>query len=237
MFVRYSLRTIDVDAARAFYRAVLGLDFSVPVEKSGIEAWPLHEQARARGAPPHWLGQIATADFEAKVARLLELGGERLGPTVKGRDGVFYATVRDPVGAVVAVRESTPRPERAAVAWHHLHTRELDRAWSAYSEVFGWKQKEAVEIADVEGEVRMFAWDGDGANIGSVANTARREGVHTHWLYYFPVVDLDASLELVRAAGGTALAPVDLPNRIRLAACEDPQGAAFGLLMSARHAP
>lgn len=229
MFVRYSLRTLDVDAARAFYGDVLGLDFSVPVEKSGIEAWTLHEQARARGAPPHWLGHIVTANFETKLAHLVELGAERLGPTVKGRDGLSYATVRDPVGAVVAVRESTPDPERTSVAWHHLHTRELDRAWSVYSELFGWRPTETFAVADIEGGVRTFAWDTKGRSTGSVANTARHEGVHTHWLYYFPVADIGASLALVRAKGGQTLAPFELPNGSRLAACEDPQGAAFGL--------
>jgi predicted enzyme related to lactoylglutathione lyase len=232
MFVRYSLRTLDVDSARAFYREVLGLDFSVPVETTGVEAWPLHEQARARGVPAHWLGHIVTAHFEPTVARLVELGGERLGPTVKGRDGMSYATVRDPIGAVVAVRESTPPPERASVAWHHLHTRELERAWSIYSELFGLRQAETFEVAGIEGDVRMFAWDAKGKSVGSVANTARAEGVHTHWLYYFPVTDIEASLALVRAKGGTTLVPFNLPNGSRLAACEDPQGAAFGLVMS-----
>jgi len=230
MFVRYSLRTLDIEAARSFYGRVLGLDFSIPVEKSGIELWPLHEQARARGAPPHWLVHITTADFEGTVARVVELGGERLGPTVKGRDGVSYATVRDPVGAVVAIRESTPRPQHSAVAWHHLHTRDLDRAWSIYSGLFGWREMETPEMADMESGVRVFAWDGDGTSVGGISNTARREGVHTHWLYFFPVADLDASIELVRSLGGTALDPVDLSKGMRLAGCEDPQGVAFGMV-------
>src|SRR5262245_17604121 len=74
MFVRYVLRTLDVEAARAFYRDVVGLDFSAPPDKSGLEVFPLHEQARARGAPPHWLGQLAAADVERTIGRLLELG-------------------------------------------------------------------------------------------------------------------------------------------------------------------
>jgi predicted enzyme related to lactoylglutathione lyase len=229
MFVRYSLRTLDVEAARAFYGAVLGLDFSVPVETSGLEIWPLHEQARARGAPPHWLGQLATADFEGAVARFVELGGERLGPLVKGREGISYQTLRDPTGAVLAIRESTPRPERASVAWHHLHTRELEPAWSLYSELFGWRQTETFEALGVEGGFRVFTWDRNGQSVGSVANSARGAGVHTHWLYFFPVTDLERSLSLVREKGGKTLPAVDLPNGARLAGCDDPQGAAFGL--------
>ena len=49
------------------------------------------------------------------------------------------------------------------------------------------------------------------------ANTARWPGVHTHWLFYFPVADLEASLTLVRAKGGKALSPV--AKRTRLLVC------------------
>lgn len=77
----------------------------------------------------------------------------------------------------------------------------------------------------------MFARK-DGSSVGSVANTAPAAGVHTHWLYFFPVADLDGSLALVQVKGGKTLAPVDLPNGDRLADCDDPQGAAFGLIMS-----
>lgn len=235
MFRRYVLRTLDVEAARAFYREVAGLDFSASPEKSGIEVWPLHEQARARGAPAHWLGQLAVADVEATVGRLLDLGAERLGPTVQGRDGTAFATLRDPIGAVVGVRETMPPPEPArVVAWHHLHTRDLERAWTIYAELFGWQQTETVEAADLEGGLRTFAWDRSGGNVGTIANTARLPGVHVHWLFYFPVADLEASLALVRAKGGKTLAPVVLPNGDRLAPCDDPQGAAFGLFSSAR---
>ncbi|MBN9159948.1 MAG: VOC family protein [Myxococcales bacterium] len=234
MFRRYVLRALDVDEARAFYREVAGLDFSAAPEKSGIEVWPLHEQARARGAPPHWLGQLAVVDVEAAVGRLLELGAERLGPTVRGRDGAAFATLRDPLGAVVGVRESMPPPERTPVAWHHLNTRDLERAWTVYAELFGWHHTETMEAADLEGGLRMFAWDRSGETVGSIANTARLPGVHTHWLFYFPVADLEASLALVRAKGGKTLAPVVLPNGNRLAPCDDPQGAAFGLFSSAQ---
>ncbi len=234
MFRRYVLRTLDVEAARAFYREIAGLDFSESPEKSGIEVWPLHEQARARGAPPHWLGQLAVADVETTVDRLLELGAERLGPTVKGRDGAAFATLRDPIGAVVGVRESMPPPERAPVAWHHLNTRDHERAWTVYAELFGWQHTETVEAADLEGGLRIFASDRADGNVGSIANTARLPGVHIHWLFCFPVADLEGSLALVRAKGGKTLAPVVLPNGDRLAPCDDPQGAAFGLFSCAR---
>ncbi|HXK20963.1 MAG TPA: VOC family protein, partial [Polyangiaceae bacterium] len=149
MFCRYDLRTTDPDAARRFYRDVLGWELVVGESQAApppIAVWLLHEQARARGAPAHWLGAIGVTDVEASVRRLLELGSERLGPTVQARDGSTYATLRDPGGAVVALRSSGEKPRSAAVAWHQLHTRDVERSWSVYSGLFGWKHTQTVDV-------------------------------------------------------------------------------------------
>ena len=142
-------------------------------------------------------------------------------------------TLRDPSGAVVAMRASTRRPRRSPVGWHHHHTRDLDRAWAAYSELFGWTQAGTIDVADLEGGYRMFAWDGSGEPIGSMANTARNPGTHTHWLYYFSVANIDGAIANVRAHGGETFAnEATLPNGARIVPCHDPQGAAFGLYQS-----
>jgi len=236
MFCRYDLRTTDADAAREFYSDVVGLDFTEghsPEPSSMLAVWPLHEQARARGAPAHWLGQLGVADLEATVHRLVELGSERLGPTVRANDGTTYATLRDPTGAVVAVRGSTQKPRGAPIALHLLHTPDLDRAWAAYSELFGWTHTETLDVADVVGGLRMFAWDDSGKSVGGMASTAGAPQIHPHWLYFFPVADLDRSVAKARAKGGRVLNTPVLPNGDRLAPCEDPQGAAFGLIQLA----
>jgi uncharacterized protein len=237
-FCRYDLRTTDPSAAQTFYSEVVGLDFTGDPssdEPPPLGVWLLHEQARARGAPPHWLGHIGVTDVDATAQRLIELGSERLSPTLRANDGTAFATVRDPGGAVVAVRASTARPRRAPVAWHQLHTRDLDRVWTAYSELFGWVQTETLEVPDPAGDCRMFAWEAGGKSVGSIANTARTVGVHAHWLFFFSVPDLEATMAKVRTHGGRAPAEaITLPNGDRLAPCEDAQGAAFGLHQPAR---
>src|SRR6185295_17780185 len=60
-FARYDLRTTDPGAAR-------------------LAVWQLHEQARARGAPAHWLGNVGVTDVDATLRRWLALGAEPLGP-------------------------------------------------------------------------------------------------------------------------------------------------------------
>jgi len=232
VFCRYSLRTIDVDAALRFYAEAIGL--AVPrggaSEPWTLEAWPLHEQARARGAPPHWLGHLATDDLEQTVDRFVELGGERLGPTLRANDGTAFAMLRDPFGAVVAVRPRGEIPIPHPVRWHQLHTHDVDRAWTAYSKLFGWAPKGTIEVADPEGGHRLFAWSAADEPAGSMANTARWPGVHPHWLFYFPVADVAAAVARVRALGGQAKEPIELLDGTSIAACDDPQGVAFGVI-------
>ncbi len=233
MFCRYSLRTTDVDAGRRFYAEAIGLELpSGAAPGSVLEAWPLHERARARGAPPHWLGQLAVGDVDKAADRLCELGSERLGGTLEASDGTPYAMLRDPFGAVLAVRAHAPSVNDSPVQWHQLHTSDADRAWQLYAELFGWVEKGSLDVPDLAGGQRSFAWSEAGKALGSIGNTARLPGVHAHWLFFFPVPDVEATAVRVRALGGTALAPLVLPLGT-FCACEDAQGAAFGLIRRA----
>lgn len=232
MFCRYSLRTTDVDRGRQFYEAAIGLSLPAGThpDASRLEAWPLHERARAQGVPAHWLGHLAVADVDASTNRLVELGAERLGPPVRTPDGTHYATLRDPTGAVVSVRSDHSGLTDDRVAWHQLHARDAERAWAVYSELFGLVHSQTVQLADPVGGHLLFAWRGGAQPVGSIANTARWPGVHCHWLFYFAVTDLEATVARVHALGGTAMQPVALADGRVLSACEDPQGAAFGLI-------
>jgi len=70
-----------------------------------------------------------------------------------------------------------------------------------------------------------------------MANTARAAGVHPHWLFYFSVADLEAAMAAARAHCGHAPASATvLANGDRLTACEDGQGAAFGLYQASTRA-
>jgi predicted enzyme related to lactoylglutathione lyase len=230
MFRTYALRTTDAQAAREFYAQAIGLVLPDGMsEGSALESWPLHERALARGAPAHWLGQLAVDDVETMVTRLVALGSEALGPTAQARDGTQFATLRDPFGSVIGVRTRGGGTNDSPVAWHQLHTRDADGSWALYREFFGWATRGTLDVADPVGGYRLFAWNDAGDPVGAMGNTARWPGVHAHWLFYLPVADIDEAATRVRALGGTAMEAVTLPGGLRLAACADPQGAAFGL--------
>ena len=229
VFGRYSLRTTDLDSAREFYLAALGLALpNGASSSSSLEAWPLHERARARGAPPHWLGHILVDDLDSMLDQMLQRGSEPLGPTVSSREGIRFATLRDPFGAVLALRQRGDTTLDRPVAWHQLHTLDASGSLELYTQLFGWAHQQTIDGPDAGG-YQLFSWGGPGEAVGFVANTARRAGIHVHWLFHFPVPDIEASVARVRALGGTAQQPCTLKGRLQLAACEDPQGAAFGL--------
>jgi predicted enzyme related to lactoylglutathione lyase len=207
-FFRYELRTTEVEGSRAFYRDVLELD-AWPAE---LEVSPLPEQARARGGRSHWLGHVGVEDPEAVAAEFVARGATRLGPARTYPEGGLSIALRDPFGVFVAI--STPgTPARGSiVGWHHLNTPDREGSIALYAALLGWTTDAPVSLA----------W-----SARSITDEAR---VHPHWYFFFRVRDLDAALERVRARGGLTL-PIDQgPGGARLAACDDPCGAAFGLI-------
>jgi predicted enzyme related to lactoylglutathione lyase len=221
-FCRFELRTTDAEAARAFYARILGHDRAV--------IWPLHEQALARGARPHWIGYLGVQDVELALAQFIERGATQLGPAPPTVAGGRAIVLRDPGGAIVAL--STPPPENVeptvAVVWHVLNTNDVARATANYSELFGWSVTGHFDLG-AEGAFQQFAWQPGGDSVGVLGDIAARPGVHPHWLFYFEVDALEPAMIVTREAGGLALEPLTLPSGERLCVCDDAQGATFGL--------
>lgn len=117
--------------------------------------------------------------------------------------------------------------------WHQLHTNDAPRAAVHYRELFGWFALPDVDLGAL-GTHRPFAWRVGESAVGGIADVASRPGVHTHWTFFFDVPSLDASLARIRELGGKVLGPSTLPDGTQVAACDDPQGAAFGLMRRPR---
>ena len=221
-FFQIQLRTSEVERARTFYASVLG--------DCALNVVPLHEHAVARGARPHWLGYLDVGDVEGAAASFVERGATTLRPPWVDAEGLKSAVMRDPGGAIVALARAGPVgvAEGPEVAWYLLHTADVERAKENYGECMGWVFDVAFEIAP-HGVFHPFAWEPGGSPVGSMSDIATRPGVHPHWLFFLRVAALDGAIAAVRAGGGSVVGPVTLPSGARIAVCDDPQGAAFGL--------
>ena len=210
MFCRYELRTTAVESAGHFYAQVLETEFDrlagtlrhASQEIALITELP--EPARARGAPAHWLGHMEVENIDLAGDLACSLGGLALGPQRSSPDGMTRA-MKDPCGAVFCLSERRAAARPAKVLWHDLHTTDNLRMQSFYLRL-GFQLPSAR---------------------AAIHDTARRPGVHPHWLYYFEVESLERAAERVRKLGGKVL-PVAHPD-FNSAYCEDAQGAAFGL--------
>jgi uncharacterized protein len=217
---RFVLRTTDAPAARTFYSSLLGHD--------RLSIVPLHEQALARGARPHWLGQVEVDDVETFVRAFVEHGAEALSPVGTFPDGRRFAVLRDPGGAIVGLTSPGPHDETRTIVWHQLNTNDRARVEKAYTTVFGWHLTQLVTHPE-HGDFQQFTWPGGGDDVGAIFDIQGRPGRHAHWLFHLRVDDLDRAVATVREAGGVALGPFPLSNGERVAVCDDPQSAAFAL--------
>lgn len=237
-FCWYELRTTDPNAARAFYAEVAGWQVDPPGLPSLFHAGKhpvgglleLPERARSLGAPAHWLGHIAVADVDATAQQMVALGAQVLGPVQQAANGGRVAILRDPQGAVLALSSRGDVGSREGIAWHELHTTDHEKAWSTYADLFGWQATEALDLGPALGKYQMFSWASGDRSAGGMVSSARAPHIHTHWLFYLTVADLDASLAKARSLGGAVLnGPTPVRGGNRIAQLEDPQGAAFGL--------
>lgn len=112
----------DVDAAKSFYRAVLGwelVDVDMPSgpyttiraggqEVGGIMQMP--ENAHG-GTPPHWGAYVTVEDVDAVAADVRHNGGTVLVPPTDIPSVGRFCTFRDPQGAVLSVIRYEPSTE------------------------------------------------------------------------------------------------------------------------------
>ena len=145
--------------------------------------------------------------------------------------------MRDPSGAIVALARPghTPPagPTSPEVVFRSHNGPQLERTLAAYSTLLGWDIAGPDDMGTA-GVIHPFGWERGEEAAGAFLDTAGRPGVHPHWLHHFAVPSLDAAITEIRAAGGLVLEPIELPNGIRIAVCDDPQGAAFAIQQAAQ---
>lgn len=247
-FVWHELMTTDTAAAREFYTEVCGWGIqTMPVEGAEYTMWTrdgtpiggmmeLPADLRSRGVPSHWNGYISVPEVDGAVGKAQTLGAQVVVPPHGEPTVGRWAYLRDGQGVVFPVftssnptAEPIGAPERA-FSWHELATTDLDAAFEFYSGLFGWKLDSDFDMGEF-GVYRLFSVEG--RQIGGMYRKPDDMPAPPHWLHYVRVPSADEAADRVKAAGGQIMnGPMDVPGGDRVAACMDPQGAAFAV-----HAP
>jgi predicted enzyme related to lactoylglutathione lyase len=241
------LMTSDAEGARAFYRALLGWEFDIGGQETGYYTNCLLRGKRVAGlagmqpgqeGPVAWTTYLATNDVKDTAQRTADNGGRALyGPLeVMGFGSMLVAS--DPTGAVFGAWQAGSHTgaelvnEPGTVVWNELATRDLDAAQRFYTAVFGcgWD-----DIDTGEGGPRYRTFSVDGRAVGGALEMTAEwpAEVEPHWMTYFEVADVDATVEDVQRLGGGVGSPLTDSAFGRFAVVSDPQGGHFTVMTSA----
>ncbi|WP_426515753.1 VOC family protein [Diaminobutyricibacter sp. McL0618] len=242
------LQSPDPEGAVAFYRDLFGWEVVPPTAEMGgysvasiggtpvTAIGPLPPMIAEAGGRSTWTTYFVVDDIGRAASAATDEGGQVLVPPGELARGVYLAIVSDPTGAVFGLwqqEKGTPwlRNEPGAVDWLELVAEGYEESLSFYENVL------TVGVSQMplnEGVYTLF--DVGDANVAGAMAPVSPE-TPSHWLAYFQVVDLDASLERVLGLGGATLSlPMSASGVGRWAVVTDPFGGAFALLEPEREA-
>jgi len=248
-FVWYEDLAKDPKAAIDFYTEVVGWK-TQPFNEAGHDyvMWvgsqgplggvmKLPDDAAKMGIPPHWMAHVQVENVDATAALAQKLGGTvHKEPTDIPTVGRF-AVIGDPQGAFVSIfTPSTPMTlhdssKAGEFCWNELMTSDSFGAFNFYSQLFGWKIINELDMGPI-GTYRIFGI-GD-KQMGGMMNIPKGAPMPPTWIYYTETSDLDAALERAKKRGATVMnGPMEVPGGGRIAQLMDPQGAAFALHQAA----
>jgi len=115
-------------------------------------------------------------------------------------------------------------------SWVDLATPDVEKSKAFYGALFGW---DALEGPPEAGGYTML--QKDGKNVAG-AMAIQMEGQPPAWMTYVNVEDADATIDLVKKAGGMVFVePMDVMDVGRMAVFADSTGAALGLWQARSH--
>jgi uncharacterized protein len=246
-FVWYEHLTKDPKAAIAFYSEVVGWKTQPFAEAGDYVMWvgsqgplggvmKLPDDAAAMGMPPSWMGNVQVDDVDATAALATKLGGKvHKEPSDIPKVGRF-AVIADPQGVPTSIFKpndamTAHEPKEGEFCWNELMTSDLNAASEFYSQLFGWKTLQDMDMGGPVGTYRVY---GVGEKqLGGMMNVPKGAPVPPMWIFYAETSDLDAAIGRATRNGGKVMnGPMDVPGGGRIAQLADPQGAVFALHQS-----
>jgi predicted enzyme related to lactoylglutathione lyase len=248
-FVWYELRTTDLKGAIDFYGHVVGWQSKSSGDPNGIPYYlfsvngydaagvmELTPDMLSGGMKPAWMGFVGVDDVDAYATRLEQAGGKLHCPPQDIPTIGRWASVEDPQGAAFLLfkpssREAPPRPAMGApgtIGWHELSANDGSSAWTFYSELFGWKEDQVMDMGAM-GLYHIFS--NGGPQIGGMSTRDPATAPVPFWLFYFAVDDIDAAAARVAEKQGQIfMGPHEVPGGQWIVVGMDPYGAMFAVV-------
>jgi len=236
--------TPDIEASQSFYRELFG--WEMPELPNSAELGG-YRRAKKGGKdvagvsprmqddqPAVWGTYVSVEDAKATMAKVAEAGGKVIAQPMDVAGLGTMAVFTDPTGAVCGIWQPGTFAgaelvnESSTFGWNELGTRDTAKAKEFYGAVFGW----GADQQDM-GEMGTYtAWKVGEEMVGGMFDITGvvPDEVPAHWLIYFMVEDLDASLEKVKEGGGDLRnGPIEIPIG-RFAVVADQFGAVFAVM-------
>lgn len=235
------LSTPDLPGAMAFYRELLGWEFTEPDPEMGGYANALRDGAlvagimpiMAEGQPSTWTSYLATDDADRTLDQVTEHGGSVVSGPHDAADLGRMAYATDPTGAPFGLWQAGTHAgfglteEPGGAGWFELWSRDHHQANEFYAGLFGYGVEQvgdgdAFDYTVLKHEGQMIA--------GTTALPADQGDASSYWLPYFIVADADAAVATTTRLGGSVLTPAEDSPHGRMAVLADPFGARVAVI-------
>jgi len=121
-------------------------------------------------------------------------------------------------------------------SWTDLATTDVASAKKFYGELFGWAAEDQ-PMPPGQGTYALAKVKGKSvAGIAGMMEQQKKAGMPPHWTAYFTVQDVSAATQKASSLGAKiVMEPLDVMDVGRMAAIEDPTGAAFAIWQAKKH--
>ncbi len=245
----YELMSLDPQAARRFYEAVVGwkieaqpsgpagqaMDYRMIATATGLVGgvFTLNAGMLKQGAAPCWMPYMGVDDVDRSVQSIVAAGGSLQMPAMDIPNVGRIAMVADPQGAAFYVMRGASEENSTAfapeqeghAAWHELHAADGTKAVDFYCQQLGWTKSTAMDMGP-DGVYQLIATGGQ--DVGGIMTD--KNFPRPAWLTYFRVNGIDAAAVRIAQAGGKVVnGPMEVPGGGWIVAGVDPEGVMFAL--------
>ena len=241
--VWFDLFTADVEKAKIFYSELF--NWSTQEKDFGQGTYTMFvagntpvcgvEKAPHPAVNNMVLAYVSVESLDTAVAAIKNDGGEIIGKEDSIPQIGRWVVAKDAQGAIFAPFESAMNPAEAeqtpdqppvgTFCWHELMCQDYQKSFDFYSNLFGWKKGEAIDMGPM-GVYQVYN-NPDNVSMGGMMNIVQGMPIqNSSWLEYVHVDNVDETAKRAIDLGGKPLYPArDINNGGgRIAGIVDNQG-------------